>query len=77
MGIRVRKIDLFEFFIHFSKIYYKKSIFLVFLIHEYHCMILVICYNINKKFKNAMTRQRSKKCQKKFIVNTAESQRQA
>ena len=42
---------IFEFFIHFSKIYYKKANFLVFLIHEYHCMILVVCYNINKKLK--------------------------
>ena len=39
---------IFEFFIHFSKNYCEKSIFSVFLIHEYHCMILVVCYNINK-----------------------------
>ena len=45
---------IFEFFIHFSKIHYEKSNFLVFLIHEYHCMILVVCYNINKKLKNAI-----------------------
>ena len=45
---------IFEIFIYFSKIYYEKPIFLVFLIHEYHCMILVVCYNINKKIKNAI-----------------------
>ena len=38
--------------------------------NKYHCMILVVCYNINKKLKTPKTRRRSKICQKIIIANT-------